>query len=267
MSIGNSGVDIDEVIEATDVPFDNTGIKFSQTNVQDAIEDLRDKDIQSVEVHTTTLNGTDVLTVSSTTIHVAEGSATGYKFDLPDATTLFVGRRFQLINNTSETVLVRDDAGTTLATLISGDSATAVLEDNGSAAGSWITTIITSAASGITSYVLETSTAFNTSSTTDVVITGFTVTPVTGRYGVWFSADIDITQNNRLATCTIYQGGSPVTDTLRTTQGVSSNFNAAFQSIGEVTVNGSQAVDVRVTINAGALIVNGRTLLLIRLGA
>ena len=258
---------LSRVPDAVDIDFDNTGLKFSDTDVQGAIEDLREKEIQSLELHTSTVNGTDVLTVDSVTVHIIEGSATGYKIDLPDATTLFNGRTFKAINNSSESITIRDDAGTVLATLIAGDSASVLLEDNGTAAGSWLTTVNTSAATGITSVVVETATPFVTNSSTDVVITGFTTTPVTGRYGVWFSSDIDISQNNRLATCTIYSGGTQVTDTLRTVQGVGSNYNASFQTIGEVTVDGSEAVDVRVTISNGNLTINGRTLLLIRLGA
>jgi hypothetical protein len=91
--------------------------------------------------------------------------------------------------------------------------------------------------------------------------------PVTGRYAVWFSADIDISQNNRLADCTIYNDGVAATDTKRTVQGVSSNFNSNFQTLGEVTVDGSKAIDIRVAISSGNLTVGGRTLLLIRLGA
>ena len=182
--VGGQGVGNDEPLDAVDIAFDNTGLKFNATETQSAIEDLRQKDIQSIHALTSSLNGTEVLTVSSNSVQIVTGTATGYKIDLPDATTLFNGRTFKVTNNSDESILVRDDAGTTLATLIAGDSASFLLEDNLTAAGSWLTTINTSAATGITSYVVETATAFNTNSSSDVIITGFTITPVTGRYAV-----------------------------------------------------------------------------------
>ena len=237
-----------------------TSADWRQIKVSDAVN------VYSLETHTSTLNGTDVLTKDSVTIHRIIGSGTGYSVQLPDATTLMFGRRFEISNESSETIILKDGSGATLFEVISGSFATATLESDGSAAGNWIITIIGDAATGITSYSVGSSTTFSTTSSTDVVITGLTVTPVSGRYALFYSADITIGSNNRVAECVAYVGGTVVERTRRDTQGVGSNYRSAQQTIAEIIVDGTEAVDIRVNISAGSLNVFGRRLLLIRLG-
>lgn len=222
--------------------------------------------ILSLETHTSTLNGTDLLNVNSVTLHRIIGTATGYSVQLPDASTLKPGRRFEISNESSETILLKDGSGTTLFSIVAGSFATATLETDGSAAGNWIITIIGSAATGILSYVITSGTVFSTTSTTDIAITGFSITPVSGRYAVWYSSDITIASNNRIAQCVVYVAGSPVENTSRDNQGTGSNYVGSQNTVGEIAVNGSQSVDVRVNIDAGSLSVNQRSLVLIRLG-
>ena len=262
-----SGIELDEVPPADCIDFDNTGLKFNSILVSTALDELRNREVHSLHMHTTTLNGSDTIIQADDTIHIAEGTATGYKFVMPDATTLFLGRRFEMINSSSETILINDDGGTTLVTLIAGDSAVLTLEDNATANGSWIVTVVSLAATGITSYVVTSNTPFITSSSTDDLITGFTITPVSGRYSVWYSADIVISNNNRESESVIYVDAVAIENTRRTTQGVGSNYEAAANTVGEVIVDGTEAVDVRVNITAGDLDVNQRSLVLIRLGS
>lgn len=223
--------------------------------------------IYSIETHTSTLNGTETLTVNSVTLHRIIGSATGYSVQLPDATTLTQGRRFEISNESTETIELKDGAGAVLFEVIAGSFAVATLENGSGAGGTWIVTIIGDAATGIISYSVGSDTLFSTTSSTDVLITGMTVTPVSGRYAVWFSSDIEISQNNRIADVVLYRGGTAVERTRREVQGVSSNFKSALQTLAEIFVNGSEAVDVRVNVTAGNLKVNQRRLILIRLGA
>lgn len=126
--------------------------------------------------------------------------------------------------------------------------------------------IANTVASGILNYNVVSSAAFSTSSTTDVVITGLTVTPQSGTYAVFFNSDATVTQNNANITHTIYKAGAAVTDSIRRTQSVSANFIFQQSSISIVQFNGSQACDVRVKTSQGTLTVNGRTLVLVRLG-
>jgi hypothetical protein len=89
---------------------------------------------------TTTASGTVVtLTASSASVYVVTGSG-GQIYQLPDATTLPVGAIFTFNNNQSSgSVTVRNNSGTTVATVQSGAFAETVLVTNTPAAGSWET--------------------------------------------------------------------------------------------------------------------------------
>lgn len=121
--------------------------------------------------------------------------------------------------------------------------------------------------SPVVNYNVVSSTPFTASSSTDVVITGFTVTPQSGTYAIWYNSDATCTQNNSTVNHSIYKAGVVVTDSTRRTQSVSSNFIFQQSTMSIVQVDGTQALDVRVKTNQGSLTVNGRSLLLIRLGA
>ena len=82
---------------------------------------------------------TTVMTASSTPNFVVTGSG-GQTYQLPDATTLPQGAVFTFNNNqTSGTVVVKNNSGTTLATVQSGGYVTLILLVNSTAAGSWDT--------------------------------------------------------------------------------------------------------------------------------
>ena len=82
---------------------------------------------------------TTTLTAASNPTYVVTGSG-GQTFQLPDATTLPAGAQFSFNNNQSSgTVIVKNNSGTTLATLQSGAFADVTLLVNSPAAGSWDT--------------------------------------------------------------------------------------------------------------------------------
>jgi len=82
---------------------------------------------------------TTTLTAASNPAYVVTGSG-GQTFQLPDATTLPAGAQFSFNNNqTSGTIVVKNNSGTTLLTLQSGAFAEAILLVNSPAAGSWDT--------------------------------------------------------------------------------------------------------------------------------
>jgi hypothetical protein len=89
---------------------------------------------------TTTASGTVVtLTAASAAAYVVTGSG-GQIYQLPDATTLPVGAIFTFNNNQSSgAVTVRNNSGTTVATVQSGAFADILLVANTPAAGSWET--------------------------------------------------------------------------------------------------------------------------------
>jgi len=265
----NTGVNDWREISAQDIPYAkmSTAYRAGSDNVKSALDELRLLKLYVPVDTSTTLNGTLTLDVSSNTLNIIDGTATGYSVQLPDATTINHGSSYIIANASSESISLKDGAGTILLTLNQDDVVEAILEADGAPAGSWLTLVTSGSATGITSYVVESNTSFLTSSTTDVLITGFTTTPISGRYAVFYSSDIIISQNNKISQSVVFVDGVANENTRRDVQGVGSNFVASQQSIGEVTVNGSQAVDIRVNINSGSLTVKQRSLILIRLGS
>ena len=254
-------------LSAQDIPFDPAGLRLRATDLYDTIKELREKNAYVPDTNATTLNGTKTLINTSLFQQQFTGTATGYSVVLPDATTMFTGERFELINGSSESLYLKNDSGTIIYTIISGAILTVYCASNATADGVWQFSEVSGAATGITSYVVTADTVFTTSSSTDVIITSFETTPVSGRYSVAFSADIEISQNNRIAQTVICVGGVAVENTRREVQGVSSNFNSIMQTIGEVACNGSELVQVHVNISSGSLDINQRSLILIRLGS
>ena len=123
--------------------------------------------------------------------------------------------------------------------------------------------------SPVVNYTLTSATPFSTTSVTDQLITGFTLTPQSGTYACWFSCDAAITANNNLGQCVFYKAGAATTDSRRTAQGSSSNFQTQMSTMSIITFNGSQAIDVRVNISVAGnnFTINQRSMVLIRLGA
>lgn len=90
--------------------------------------------------------GTTTSTVSSATpISLTAGSARYQKItgtsaqtiNLPDATTLITGWIFEINNNSTGAITIKDNGGTTLYTIPAGGYANSINTNNGSAAGSW----------------------------------------------------------------------------------------------------------------------------------
>ena len=82
---------------------------------------------------------TTTLTAASNPTYVVTGSG-GQTFQLPDATTLPAGAQFSFNNNQSSgTIIVKNNSGTTLVTLQSGAFVDVTLLVNSPAAGSWDT--------------------------------------------------------------------------------------------------------------------------------
>ena len=121
-------------------------------------------------------------------------------------------------------------------------------------------------AQGLTNFILESSTAFSTASATDVVITGFQITPSAGTYAVWYSSDAVNTQNNATIGCALYVNGTLHASSTRLAQSVSANFVFGQYTQDIIQFNGATAIDVRVKTSQGTLTVNSRSIILMRLG-
>jgi hypothetical protein len=85
---------------------------------------------------TTTASGVTVLTRSSQTNQMFEGTDPE-TVQLPDATTLQLGRRFYIANRSTDAVTVNDDGGTPLITLPADSQITVILIDSATSDGTW----------------------------------------------------------------------------------------------------------------------------------
>lgn len=260
-------IDISSVAES--IPLNATNTSYKAEDIRTALIELRQQVIREPEFTTTTTSGTKSLTNTSYTLQVFSGSATGFVINLPDASTLFEGRKFEIANQSSQSIQIKDGSGILLLTLNQDSILLVTLEDNSTTAGSWLFIESSTTATGIVSANITSDTTFMTSATTPTLITGFSTTPTSGTYAVWFSSDLTITSNNNVAECSVYVDGTQNTNTIRNVQGTSSNYQTNFQSLGRVSVNGAQAVDVRVRVasGGGSITVGSRSLLLIRLGS
>jgi len=210
------------------------------------------------------------LTVASNMSQYFTGTTAGQIVRLPNATTLAIGQRYEIYNQSTQSIDIQDGASGALLTLPNTTITYLTLQLNGNSAGSWIFWSISASvvAGGVTNFNLTSSTAFTTSSQTDVVITGFTVTPSAGTYGIWYNASVYYTTTPKAHYWSIYKAGVGVADSARQQDTAHSNQTMVDSTMSIVQVNGSQAIDVRVRCaNTGALTVNDRSLLLSRLGS
>ena len=252
---------------AASVPFDNSGAAYRGADVQSALEEARRRIVHDADITATTLNGTKVLTDNSDSLQILTGTAAGYSLTLPTGTAMFQGRKFEIVNSSSQPVTIKDADGVTLFVLGQTSIAFLTLQSNSTTAGVWVTwqTFI-GVASGILNYSLTAITPFVTTSTTDVVITAFTITPTAGTYVALYNGGSFLTTTPRNHWWSMYKAGVKVPDSERQQRTSASNqvMVDTLQTI--VQVNGSESLDIRVRTENGSLTINSRSLLLVRLG-
>lgn len=217
----------------------------------------------------TTLNGTLTLTVTSGFAHVFTGTATGFKIQLPNATTLTKGWRFDFINQSTQTMTVTYNDTTLFSYVLPQSRVAVLLEDNATTNGSWIrwSTLTGGTASGILHYDTSSSTPFTLSTgLADTLITGMSITPAQGEYAIWYQGSIEITGNNTVVRTTLYKTNVLVGESLRTIKSSVSTFFTTHITSGIVTFNGTDTLEVRVARDSNTLTVQSRSAIMIRLG-
>jgi hypothetical protein len=251
---------------AGEIPFDTINNSLRKGNLQEVAEELRKQTVHDPEHAITTLNGVLNLTNVSSTLQFITGSATGFDVNLPNATTLFEGQTYILVNESTSGISIKDNAGTQVFELLAESIAIIFLHDNAYSAGLWVGYVVSGFATGILSYNITSSTTFTTTSSTDAVITDFIVTPVAGRYAIWFNARMQSSSASATNNWRIYKGGVGIPDSDRGARfgSASTDFPCSTQTV--LSVNGSQEIDVRVRRTGGTLSVFDRTTTLIRLG-
>jgi hypothetical protein len=252
---------------ARTVPFDILNTSIRADNLQETIEELRRQTVFEPEYWTSTLNGEAILSSASSTLHIANGTATGYHFHLPDATTLFNGQNYLIANKSSASMTIVDFNDNFLFELLADSIATIYLRDNSTQNGLWVGYVVSGFATGILSYNLISDTPFTTNSTTFVVITGYSVTPVAGTYSIWYNASILYTTTPISHYWALFRGGVIIDDSEREQLTSRSNQNMVDTTQTVAQFDGSQTLDVRVRRGtSGQITVNRRSLTLIRLG-
>jgi hypothetical protein len=118
-------------------------------------------------------------------------------------------------------------------------------------------------AASFTSDIAAATAGTTTTSASDVLVAGATLTPAAGTYLVWFTGSHSQSNNNDLYTI-IYSGGSPVAASERTfNRGATTSATTSFSSTAKVTVNGSQAIEGRWRITGGtATLTQGQLMIL-----
>jgi hypothetical protein len=125
---------------AGSVPFDNTASSFQSTEVQSALKEVRQRIALDQSEITTSAAGTTTLTATSNSLQVFIGTAVGHSLVLPNATTLTKGHHYEIWNLSSQSVLIKNAGGTTLATLKANGQTFVLLRDNGTSNGNWALT-------------------------------------------------------------------------------------------------------------------------------
>lgn len=109
-----------------------------------------------------------------------------------------------------------------------------------------------------------------TNSGTDALMNSMTITPVSGTYLVWFSTDLNSPTAGAVISLSYYIGGSQKADSLRKVMPFAGgtltvgNQRIGVALNGVVTVNGSQAIEVRWSTSAGTMTAAARTMNILR---
>jgi len=251
---------------ARSVPYDNLLNSIKADNVQGAFEELRKQTVYEPENTAIALNTTYSLTSSSNTLQFYTGTATGVSIKFPDATTLKNGHCFILANEATTSINVNDFTSVQISELIGDSIGFYYLQSNSTAAGVWVGFTVSGFATGILSYSLTSTIDFSTTSATDVLVTGFSLTPVSGRYAIWFNGVMEASSGSAITYWSIYKAGVQVTDSERNARAGANNaaFVATTQTV--ISVTGAQTVDLRMRRTGGTSTVKARTITLIRLG-
>lgn len=125
--------------------------------------------------------------------------------------------------------------------------------------------------SGITNQEISSVTSQNAGTGADALMTGMTVTPVSGTYLVIFSTDLNSGSAGAVASASFYVGGTQNGVSQRKVQPFAGGtLTSGSQRImlglnAILTVNGSQAIEVRWSASAGTITSANRTMDIVRL--
>jgi len=230
------------------------------------LAEIRTHTVLTPKFVTLSNSGTTTLVESDNTAVIFTGSGTSYTINMPNATTLSNGIYYRLYNTSSNILTIKDNAGTILISLSASSVAFITLEDNSTTAGTWIAWQ-SGFASSLSNYNVTSQTLFTTTSSTEVIITGFTVTPTAGTYSVWANSSMQSSGASSTIQGSLYKNGSQVADSTRSMKVSGSNTPMIYSTMSVIQFNGTDTCDLRVQTSSATLSVNNRSMLLIRLGS
>ena len=209
--------------------------------------------------YTTTVSAaaTTTLTAASTYLQRLTGTTT-QTYKLPDATTLAKGQGFLFDNDSTGTLTVTDNAGTTVDTIVAGSIDFIYCIDNSTIAGTWIAYGFLPA-----TYDFGTSTAnFGTATITNATYQGNTVQPAYGGTGL----TTFVGANNALyssGATTLTAGTLPIAagGTGNTTASAAFNALSPITSTGDLIIGNGTNSATRLGIGANTYVLtsNGTT--------
>lgn len=217
---------------------------------------------------TVSSNGTLTLTSSSTSVHFLNGIGANFSVVFPNATTLETGTNFEIYNRSSSPVALKYFDGSTIGILAPESVSSLILQDNSTSKGVYSPfTVEVAQAAGISNYNAAATTPFSTTQiNTYQQITDFVVTPSAGKYAIWFNCSATSTLNNSINYVALYKDGVSLAASERLAQSVASNFQFQLNTLVIADFNGAEQLQVWVKVTTGALTVNARTGVAIRLG-
>lgn len=223
------------------------------------------------QVQAISLNGTLNLLTSAPTSIVLTGSGAGYSVVLPNCTAEPQGHLHNIYNTTNETILIKDNTGALLTTLSQQGVCYAYLQTSGTQAGVWLIwqVLLSSVASGVINYNITSSVPFTSTNRVDPyqLITGFQVTPQAGTYACWYNASVYYTTTPKAHFWAFHKAGTILQVSQRQQDTAHSNQTMVDSTMVIESFTGSETCDIRVKCdNTGALTVNQRSMLLIRIG-
>lgn len=251
---------------------DNTGGQYIAMTIPATVTN-RTHTIPDVSDDTFTMNtATQTLSNKTLTSPVISTISNTGTVTLPTATDTLVGRATtdtltnKTISASSNTVganEIRTTGASVIVDTASPPTTGQVLTATSATSANWQTNSPSLTTSEITG-----TTATSTTSSSYVVINSMTTTPASGTYMVSFSASGDISNGNADADYAIHNDGSIVTHSLRHLGhdggAHTGGFKVTFYTQAIVTVNGSQAIDVRYKTSSGTFTVDERSMILLK---
>lgn len=108
------------------------------------------------------------------------------------------------------------------------------------------------------SQIVEETGDITTTSGTDVLATGMSITPVAGTYEVIFGCSVENSNAGGVMFVSIWSAGAQVAASEREVDAPGSNESSAAETIARVTVDGSQAIEGRWRRSAGTAMMHER---------